>query len=141
MAKSEAEKEMEERLSEWGQWKRNYLVGLGNSSNTIESQIESQEIFGDGNKRGGRKKGQENNVRFIENERAEHLNHCINILMLTHRIEASALVATYIFRWTVNNISKEMSTSRYKIRQQLKDGKSVLSSLLVNVGTIKRGEE
>ena len=136
-----AEHKLEQKLNEWGHWKRNYLVGLGNSTHTIEAQLESQEIFGDGCKRGGRKKGADNNVQFIENKESEQLEYCIKVLMMTNREESHVLIALYVFQWSVNKIATETDESRYMIRQLASQGRTLLRGLLMNVGLYERINE
>jgi len=114
------------------------LTGLGNSSSTIESQIMSQEIFGDGNKRGGKKKESINGVNFKENESAEQVEYCMKILISTHRQQAGILTAAFLMLWSTHKIHIETGISRYKINQFMRSGIDTLSRLLVNVGIEKR---
>lgn len=107
---------MHELLTIWAMWKRNYIIGIGFSSATIESKIMSGEMLGDGNKRGLKNRG---GAQFIENPRAESVDIAIKKLEVKYMIEMKIVKARYITEWSLNRIARELKMSKYRTKQML----------------------
>ena len=119
--------DIEELLFVWGMWKRNYVIGIGWSSVTIESKIMSGEIMGDGNSGGGKRGG----VSFVENPLAESVDIAVKKLSVRHRQEMKVIKARYITEWSVKRIAKELSISKYQTGQLLDRGKTLIEGSIV----------
>lgn len=129
------------RLTEWGLWKRTYLIGLGNEESgghTIESQVIEGVIFGDGCKGGGRKKGSDNSVQFKDNDEAEQVEYCLKLMMMSHRQHAATLMALYMFEWTTLKIAQSTNTTRYYVTKNTTEAKLMLQGLLMTCSTAAR---
>ena len=122
--------ELDYLLEKYGRWKRNYVVGLGYPSSSIESQIQSGEIFGDGCRRGGRKPGA-HDPNFREDQESSYINRCINQMKKTHTQEMKVLDLVYVCDWSVKQIAKEVGSSRYQVYQLLRRSKTLLEGWLI----------
>ena len=118
------------RLERWGNWKRNYVCGLGFPSSSIEAKIQSKEIFGDGNKRGGRNESTKNGVSFREDPEAEQIDRVHRVLAKAHHREMSVLSAMYVLKWNIKKVSREMNTSRYDTKKLLERAKTLIEGSL-----------
>ena len=83
-------------LIRWGYWHRNFVRGLGYKSRTVESQIQSGVILGDGNKGGGYNKETVNQVSFKEDKYSETLDFLIKHLRFQHRDEMDVIRRYYV---------------------------------------------
>lgn len=116
-----------ERLSEWGYWKNNYVVGIGYKSETIESKIQSKTIFGTGCY--GTKVGPvSSGASFIENVRAEEIDLSIRRLKKKYLVEMELLHCHYVKYQSV----KELAVVGLKSR-------SAISKLLIRAETLVEG--
>lgn len=124
--------EMEASLREWGRWKRNYVIGLGFKSSTIEHQIMRGEVFGDGCI-GGKKGG--GSVTILESEVGEKIDLWVRKLTNRHPNECQVLKMAYIMQWSNRKIALKAEISRSQTLKLKTRGILLLMGMEFNRGS------
>lgn len=102
------EYEMEASLREWGRWKRNFVIGLGFKSSTIEYQLMKGIVFGDGNSHRNGHDG----VTILESQVGERVDMWIRLLSKRSPNECQVLKMSYVMQWSNRKIAQKAEISR-----------------------------
>lgn len=129
--KLEQRRKFEGLLRNWGKWKREWVLSVGNTS-TLEAKIVSQEILGDGCKNGANSRF--DGVKTIKNEDAEKLNSIVMTLQDRYKLEMTVLQQIYVFRWSVREIAIYMQASRGSAANTFNRAKAMVESRFVGSG-------
>ena len=117
-------------LEKYGRWKRDYVIGLGYPPSSVEMNIRSGGVFGDGCSGGGGKIGYRDPI-FKEDAESSYINRCINQMKKTHTAEMKVLDLIYVCDWSVKKIAEEIGSSRYQVKQLLDRSKTLIEGWMI----------